>query len=1403
MITGLNIGSVSVKMVELDEYGNTLNHKIYPHKGQPKEIVENLSKSTKSEFYGISGHFGQFSESEAIERALKQLSVNFDVIVSLGGEAFAVFLLENNRIVNVLSHNRCAAGSGEFLLQQIGRLNLTLPEAIAKAKKGKKIRIASRCSVHCKSDIIHKLNRREATLEDILYSIHDSMVGKIVSLLTKSNHRANSVLVIGGLSQNEVIIELLQQYLNSSSVIILPESSYFEAYGTALLVKDNPKFKEPLISIKPMFETLPVLTDAMDMVKIISPLQIERSTTNGSLILGIDGGSTTTKVALIDLETKDIIASHYTRTNGDPIGATKECLAAIVDQIGNEKVELIATTGSARDIIGAFVGTSAVYNEISAHAIGALSIDSDVDTIFEIGGQDAKYIYIENQSPVDYAMNAACSAGTGSFLEESAQGDLDISVYDIGEIALNAPAPVRFNAECAAFINSDIRGALQEGYSRDNIIGGLVNSIVHNYLTKVKGPRKVGNKVFLQGGVAKNKSIAYAFAQATGKQIIIPPNPELMGAYGVALMAHDKVKLGILNPEIQLLGNLIETEMETLNNFVCRSCDNYCTINRYKVGERKFPFGGKCSKFENQWKSNEEIGTVEDFVERRNKIMFSVADQIATEDKGSLTIGIPRALTTHFLLPLYYTFLKKLGFNVVISDIDTEGDLFSNAPFCFPVQIAHGAVLSLVNMRTEEKNRVDYVFSPQIQRMPYSKAVRNSYLCPITQASPFILQKAFSNIEFISPSVNFLKGYEKCATMIDIIIDKFDFQKDFVKEAYQVAVSEQLRIEKELRILGSQALAKAKETNIPAIILVGRSYNAFPNETSQSIGRKLASKGIITIPYDCLGDQNNSETSWYFSNLILDAVRLTKKHENLFLLYISNFGCNIDTFTQEYLRNEIGTKPYLKLDIDSHTADAGTQTRIEAFLEILDNYRPSDIAVTNSQFIPAMIIKNQNTYQVRNSCGEIMPLNDSRITYHFPVFSKYHNQTVPMAFRWMGYQAPEGIGLSVDQLNLGLQFTSGSECLPFPIHLGQLLTIYKQKKEGEIIGFYMIPGGEPCVITAYFDILEKFIEEHQLEDVFLFAPHESNDYYKMSKFGLFRHFPFAISLADIMIEIHNVLETVGENGSTALLNKYWEELMADTNNHKAFHKQLSNFIDQISSIPIKDNPKNYPKVVVTGDFFVRFDPFFFKGLLKKYADKGIILKPVDLSELLLYPAYDDLQIYGEDINTSPNTKRALLKAVVLCKKKSSRKYIENWLAIKVLERFERKIREKFERTGLLIAKDNKLDEIMDYAAKHIDPSIYGESILTVGKATEAMIDGYQGILVVGPFSCLPFRISESIVKPISLENNFPYLSYETDGRSVPPAFLRLVDVHIQQVLRKWTKNQSEFAFINLPVVENV
>ena len=343
---------------------------------------------------------------------------------------------------------------------------------------------------------------------------------------------------------------------------------------------------------------------------------------SGPLVLGVDAGSTTTKAILLDPATHGVVASHYGRTKGDPVAATRECLQALIEQVGNRQIGLIGTTGSARELAGAYLGTEHVYNEISAHAAGAAHFDPEVDTIFEIGGQDSKYIYLRNGVPIDYAMNNACSAGTGSFLEESAHGDLGIDVSDIADLALAAPSPVHFKATCAAFINSDIRLAQQEGHPRENIIAGLVYAIADNYLNRVKGPRYVGKKVFLQGGVALNRAVGYAFAHSVGRQVVIPPSPELLGALGVGLLALKRFG-AVLGHSVDLL-TLGAPEMKLVGRFTCGACKMYCSVDRFEVAGRRFPFGGRCSLYENVWKRKARTAAAQDLVEKRAEVLFQV-----------------------------------------------------------------------------------------------------------------------------------------------------------------------------------------------------------------------------------------------------------------------------------------------------------------------------------------------------------------------------------------------------------------------------------------------------------------------------------------------------------------------------------------------------------------------------------------------------------------------------------------------------------------------------------------------------------------------------------------------------------------------------------------------------------
>ena len=1065
---GVNIGALTVKLAALE--GVKTFSEVVPHQGRPLAVLEKLLTKkdfADADYFGVSGHLGHISEVAAIQRALLEVQTDFDAVVSLGGESFLVYIIVDRTISNVLSHNKCAAGSGEFFVQQIGRMGLGMDEAIQTSFDGKVVPLAARCSVHCKSDITHKLNRNEATPEDILHTLHDSMASKVVALLEKGQSALQRVLLIGGVTRNAAMLAALREKLPATEFIVLSESPWFEAWGSALLTRDEPVYSSPKIAVPTTLSHLPPLSLYSDRVQVI-PAPPAQPAPDGPLVLGVDAGSTTTKAILLDPATKGVVASYYTRTQGDPIAATRECLKALVEQVGNRCIGLVGSTGSARELSGSYLGTEHVYNEISAHAAGAAHFDSEVDTIFEIGGQDSKYIYLRNGVPIDYTMNNACSAGTGSFLEESAHGDLGMNVSEIADLALAAPSPVQFKSTCAAFINSDIRIALQEGQSREDIVAGLVYAIADNYLNRVKGARYVGKKVFLQGGVALNHAIGHAFAHSVGRQVVIPPSPELLGALGVALLALERshASMGIA---IDLL-TLAAPEMKRTSRFTCGACTMYCSIDHFEVAGRRFPFGGRCSLYENVWKRKARIAAAPDLVEQRSKLLF---ERTAGKSTGNgKQIGIPKALTTHSLYPLYSTFFAGLGMEVVLSEVDPRGELKSNAGFCFPAQIAHGAVFDLV------QRGVELIFLPHVMRMPQREAWKESYLCPITQASPYFLAKAYPQIHLLSPLLDFSDGYAACSALVEIAVNELGQTRESAERQWSAAVRAQTDAEGELEQLGKAALELAIAGNKPAIVLAGHSYNAFTPEGSQSVGKKLSSMGVAAIPGDCLMPEAAGPTSWHFANQVMNAVKIVKQQPNLFLLCVSNFSCTIDAFTQSMLASEMGSKPYLILEIDGHTADAGVQTRLEAFLDIVKNYREGEIS-RSSEFKPARLIAGG---QVNRGNGEQIALSDPRVKLYFPNFSQLHAEALAMSVSWLGLHPGRVMPLNRSQLDKGLQYTTGRECLPLPICIGQLLEIQKRRAPDEIAGFYMLEGGAPCVIDAYMGYLERFIVEQRLDD---------------------------------------------------------------------------------------------------------------------------------------------------------------------------------------------------------------------------------------------------------------------------------------------------------------------------------
>ena len=1413
---GINIGALTVKVVSLR--GDARDATVIAHQGRPIEVLEGLLAGPAfagAEAFGVSGHPGHIPEVAAIQRALREVPDGFDAVISLGGESFLVYILADGRITHVLSHNKCAAGSGEFFVQQIGRMGLELDEAIRRSFSGRVVPLASRCSVHCKSDITHKLNRNEASPEDVLRTLHDSMANKVASLMEKGQRPLRRVLLIGGVTRNAAMLAALREKQPGTGFVTLPESPWFEAWGCALLTRDEPRHQRPQLSRPPVLDSLPPLHRCAGRVKVMAAPQYQ-APADGLLVLGLDAGSTTTKAVLLDPSTRGIVASHYLRTRGDPVAAARECLHALASQAGNRLVGLVAATGSARELLGAYLGTEHVYNEISAHAAGAAHFDPDVDTIFEIGGQDSKYILLRNGVPVDYAMNNACSAGTGSFLEESAQGDLGLAVADIAGIALNAAAPVQFKATCAAFINSDIRIAQQQGRSRDDIAAGLVYAVAGNYLNRVKGPRAMGRKVFLQGGVALNRAVGHAFAHLADRCIVIPANPELLGALGVALLTLQRTGGTMDKPRAVLA--LATPDMKRVSKFTCRACALCCGIDRFEVASRRFPFGGRCSLYENGWKRKSTGTAVSDLVEQRSNLVFGDARRFlapspkpapatrsrrrrvekALEDArsfleeslrggrrgalaGGTRIGIPRALTTHSLHPLYATFFAGLGLDVVLSGVDPQGDLKSYSGFCFPVQIAHGAVLDL------SKRGVALVFLPHVLRMPQPNACRDSYLCPITQAGPYFIAKAFPDIRFLSPLLDFTNGYAGGAALVELVVRELGIRRELAESAWTAAVGAQVETERALHEMGRRALAEAVAGGKPTVVLAGHSYNAFCPEASQSVARKLASMGVTVIPADCLMPVSPGPTAWHFANQILNAVALAHRHPNLFLLCMSTFSCTIDAFTHSMLASELGAKPYLILEIDSHTADAGVQTRIEAFLDIVRNYRDTRRGGSRP-FTPCRLTKGG---WVIRSNGEKVRLTDPRVKLYLPNFSQYHTEAISqLTIRWLGMHAGAAVPLDRRQLERGLHHTSGRECLPLPLSIGQILHVHEHREAGEIVGFYSVRGGAPCVSDSYTGYFERFIAGQRLPDLFLVNAAAENDYLGFDALTLAKNLSPAVLLADILVEIDHVLRVAGADGSVARFREEWLRFAAASSSLDQFHAGLPGFVDRLAALPRRRDPRACPRVVVTGDFFTRFSPFFMEGVRELYAARGIILKPVDLSDLFLYVTYDGAAGTANTWGMKPGS-LAFAKACTRIFQPDGKQYLQQWLGYQAERKVEQYYRFLFRKAGLLVAGGNDISTLFETASEHVSPIIYGEIIPAVGKGLEADNEGYDGIILIGPFNCLPYRISEAILKPLSIQRGMPILTFESDGYAVEPSFLRQVDVHIQQVLAHAASNRTE------------
>ena len=1364
---GLDIGSVSVNLAIVGEDGRIVKTVYVRHKGKPfdvaREMIEELQANGGVEFISATGTGAKafasligatfINEIVAISKAMGRLYPEIRSVIDIGGEDSKLIIFERGekkgqalRVKDFSMNALCAAGTGSFLDQQASRLRFTIEEFSEVALKAKNIpRIAGRCTVFAKSDMIH-LQQIATPDYEIVAGLCYALARNFKGNIAKGKDIKTPVALIGGVAANAGMRGALKEVfgLGEDQFIVPDDFTSMGAAGAVFAVLEDPSLRKDFLGLDGLNAYLSEDgTEATHEALSLSPgnlsvtYDMKPLSEKTKVYLGVDVGSISTNLVLID-EERNVIAKRYLMTEGRPLEAVKRGLAEIGEEVG-ENVEIIGacTTGSGRYLTADFIGADIVRNEITAQAQAAISIDPEVDTVFEIGGQDSKYISIDNGVIVDFEMNKACAAGTGSFLEEQAER-LGISIKEeFGALALGSKRPVKMGERCTVFIESDVIHQQQRGAEREDIVSGLAYSIVQNYLNKVVADRRVGKKVFFQGGTAFNKGVVAAFEKVLGSPIKVPSHHDVTGAIGAAILAMKErswERSGFKGFDLSKRPYAVDT-------FECKGCENLCEIRRVTVeNEAPLYYGSRCEKYDVVRKS--EKRDMVDLFALREEILDKVYDKKAS----GLTIGIPKVLYMHELLPFWKCFLTELGFDVVVSDMTnkkTVRDGVENiiVESCFPVKLAHGHAVNLI------QRGIDRMFMPSVISLKRpSRYTRNAFACPYAQSLPYTIKGSIDfkgkGVRLFSPVIRFGDGDE--AVLNDLVehLRKYKISRKRIKRSFSAALEVQDAFYRRLKEEGSAYLDSMKEGE-KAMVIIGRPYNSSDPGANLNIHKKLLNLGVQAIPMDMLPEKETPEDPvdldhmyWGYGQKILKAARAVKNNKNLYAIYITSFGCGPDSFISHFFKKIMGNKPYLTLEIDEHSADAGAVTRLEAFLDSISNARLDEAPV-------AATVANYG-------------LNGKRNTIYIPNMSD-HSYTLASAFRACGVNAEVMEESDEETVILGRKYTSGKECYPCILTTGDMLKTARGDNFDPAKSAFFMPSGEgPCRFGQYHRFHRMVLDEAGFVDVPIYAPNQDHRFYKELGMvgGKFSRLGWrSVVATDLLVKILHETRPYEKNpGETDMI--YRESLSALSLCLERGGDDISDVLKAILKrfTGIEKIAGNKPTVGLVGEIYIRTNRFSNSGLIRAVEDLGGVVWLAPISEWISYVNYT-----GRKKSRKRDGLMGAFNFVIT-------QYIQN--------KDEHMLEEVF-LPFLQYGPEPKIKDILDKASPYIHESFEGEAVLTVGKSIDFVNKGVSGIINAMPFTCMPGTISSAIMRLIQQKYDVPVINIAYDGQGSANVLNRL------------------------------
>ena len=1248
---GLDVGSTTVKIVVMDSNLNTIYKNYQRHFSDTKntlcEVLENLIKMFPDNSYTIAlTGSGAMSASKFLgvefiqevvscKRAVEKYIPQTDVVIELGGEDAKIIYFDQS--IEQRMNGTCAGGTGAFLDQMASLLHTDTAGLNELAKNYTTIYpIASRCGVFAKTDVQPLINEGAAK-EDIAVSILQAVVNQTISGLACGRPIRGNVAFLGG--PLNYLSELRKRFvetlgLTKEQTIVPEEAHLLVAKGAALdslntapitpdelekkienlrISKDNTSHPlEPLFKNKEEYKEF---KERHDKAKVTKK---DLASHKGDCFLGIDAGSTTTKIVLIDRD-GNLLYSLYGSNEGNPLKSVMNMLKKLYSELPEGAIlRYSGVTGYGESLIQTALNVDLNEIETIAHFTAAKEFEPDVTAIIDIGGQDMKYIKMKNGAIDNIMLNEACSSGCGSFIETFAKS-LNLDISEFVKEAIEAKRPVDLGSRCTVFMNSKIKQAQKEGYTVGDISSGLSYSVIKNAIQKVMKVRDVstlGDHIVVQGGTFYNDAVLRAFEKIVGKNVVRPDIAGLMGAYGMALLSKQQYEA---NFDMEYKSKILKTdELDKLEIKVthtrCNNCENHCklTINKFSNGAIHVS-GNRCERGAGISSKSKDLPNLIQY--KYNRLFdYKPLDE---KDAKRGTIGIPRVLNMYEDYPFWFTFLTNLGFRVIISEKSTRAtyekgmESMPSESVCYPAKLSHGHIESLL------EQGIKTIFYPCMpySRKEYEKA-DNHYNCPIVISYSEVLK---NNVEGLKdPSVKFINPFLPFDTknLVKKIMElpefkEYNFTKKELIESAKKAEEEYQKCKNDIRQKGTETVKYIEENNLKGIVLAGRPYHVDP-EINHGIDTLITSLGLCVLTEDSVSDKTEVKRpirvvdQWVFHARLYAAADFVGKHDNLELVQLNSFGCGVDAVTTDQVEEILSSynKMYTLIKIDEVNNLGAVRIRIRSLL-----------ASMNKRLEEKQNQKASGDYDINKKIFT-KEMKDEGYTILIPQMAPIHFELLESAVKSCGYNVKLLRDCTQHTVETGLKYVNNDACYPSILVTGQMIEAL-QSGEYDLnkTALIMSQTGGGCRATNYIGFIRKALKDAGFENI----PVISFNVVGMEKMPGFKLTPKLLDQLIKCIIYGDLLQKMLTKNRAYEVNKGETKKLFDTwmakckeiltkGNSKQFKQSIYDIVNDFEKIEL-DTSIEKPKVGIVGEVLIKYHPFgnnFVADLLEKEGAEVIL-----------------------------------------------------------------------------------------------------------------------------------------------------------------------------------------------------